>query len=89
MAYSRSVSRVLPLLLWLRETFLLIEEGKKNERKRQTGCYYQDSSFELIVLTLHCVTFSAVSFNTINEACLVKKVANSKDSFVYGFTDFF
>ena len=32
---------------------------------------------------------SAVGFNAINDACPVKKVCNSKDSFAYGFADFF
>jgi len=32
---------------------------------------------------------SAVGFNAINDACLARVYANSKDTFVYGFADSF
>ena len=45
--------------------------------------------FQLIVLAPHC-DIDAVNFNAISDACLIKKVCGyNKDSFVYGFADFF
>jgi len=65
--------------------FLLAEEGKG---KKMKNCG-RDSSLKLKVLALHYVPLVRSVSTPSMMPGLPRKCVNSKDSFIYGFADFF